>query len=116
MPSKNTPRRDAYSDACGVEEQRIRHEQSLAMQDARMLAATGSAVDMLPDDVAEEVAADSQRAPRSQRDLLKSPTVRKKLDLALAHRGEDLTNAVDPGAAEDAMIALIDNNAETDQA
>lgn len=112
MSSKNTSKYDSYSDACGVEEQRLRQEQSLAMADARMLPAVSNP-DMLPADLAEEVTAQACKDHLSQMQAVASHRMRDKMDIALAYYGADLMNA-DPCAAEDAMITRIDGDTVED--
>ena len=99
MPPKKNPDRDIRS--------QLDRDSSLTLQHARMLPATGSAVDMLPVDVRQDMEHDVPRAPISTRDGL-TASARRKLDTALVLHGDDGITPPIPSAVEDEMIATID--------
>ena len=96
------------NDSFDAERQREDNERSLAMEDARMVPASGSRVEMTPIDVAEDMKGENPRAPKNTLHTLRSHSVRQRLDSALALHGTDGTIMQDPSSVEDAMIAAID--------
>jgi len=109
MPSKNTPKYDAYSDACGVEELRVRQEKALAMGHARMLLAVSAPDGMLPLDLEEDVDTQAGKAPFTKRQAVELRVMRDKMDYVLVHYGiVDLMGAnEDPYTEEDQMTEDI---------
>ncbi len=84
--------RHRLGDMLDTENQRLRHERSLVMQDARMISATGSRVDILPDHEQDENAMVIPKAPTNLRHTLRSGIVRDRLDEALImHEIDGLT-------------------------
>ena len=104
MPPKNNPDRDIRS--------QLNRDSSLTLGDARLLPATGSAVDMLPDDVREDMENDTPQAPQTEFSL--GTSARTKMNKALCIYGTDGRSTPTPSLVEDAMIASIDGSNEED--
>ncbi len=94
-------------DSYDVERRRVQNEQALSMEDARMISANGSGVEMLPVDMKEDIETLEGRGPRSKINLMASKNVRNKITASLELYGQDPMN-MDFMSEEDRMIAELD--------